>query len=375
MVNNLGEKRNNGAIIAALVSAFVFALAGLITGLALGLNKRERTKTEVGTARYLLVDAANDLNHTVSALRLCNRPETAQNLCNNGLVFAVRAETALECDNGDWADNRAKEAFLNDMATALHTNDPMKTVKKAEILFKYSDMFYNHVAYGNPFEYNGELEDASGSAASDEADGEADERTVAAAEEKIKSALGADSVKYDGSFSGRLEFELELGGKAGYATTEGERIIEFAFDHEGGNDGADVDGAGDIALRIAKECGYDGLSVCTTETVGGTVKVKLCKNIDGALACDECATVLVKDGAAVAFSAGRCDCEHKVPSPKVTEEKARRAAPKGARGEGVLVTRKVDGKERICYEYAYDLEDGVHYVYVCAESGDQMQVK
>ena len=85
--------------------------------------------------------------------------------------------------------------------------------------------------------------------------------------------------------------------------------------------------------------------------------------------------MIVSSGRAVAFSAGKSDCKHDVPSVKVTEERARVSAPEGARATGVLVTRKVNGKERVCYEYVYDLEDGVHYVYVCAENGKQMQVK
>ena len=40
-----------------------------------------------------------------------------------------------------------------------------------------------------------------------------------------------------------------------------------------------------------------------------------------------------------------------------------------------MVVRKMNGKERICYEYRYELEDGVHYVYVCAENGKQIDIK
>ncbi|MDE7464783.1 MAG: hypothetical protein K2M48_07110 [Clostridiales bacterium] len=381
MVNKLNEKKNNAVMIAAVVSAFLFTLAALVTGMVLGLNKRHRAETNGSVAQYLLVDSASELNHTMSALRLCNQPETAQDLCNNGLVFAVRAETALECVNGEWSESRAKEAFLNDVATVLHTNKPMEAVKKADLLFKYSGMFYEHVTTGKSFEYNGELT-ADGSAAAGKADGErtaieADEAGKEKAAERIKKALDAETVTHVGGYDGKLEFNVERGGKSGYATIEGDKITEFSFVHGGGADGgaADEKSARAEAERIAEACGYAGLSVCSTEVKNDYVLVKMCKSIDGALACDECASVVIVGGEAVAFTAGKCNCDHDVPSPKLTEREARRAAPEGAKGEGVLVTRVVDGKERICYEYRYDLEDGVHYVYVCAENGKQMQVK
>lgn len=379
MVNKLNERKNNAVIIAAVVSAFVFVLASLVTGLVLGINKRHRVQSSNNSvAQYLLVDAASELNHTMSALRLCNGEEPAQDLCNNGLVYAVRAETALECAHGDWDENRAKEAFLNDVAAVLHTNEPMKAVDKADMLYKYSDMFFNHVAHGKAFDYNGELADAA-----EESGGNADMRSAEKQDEKegvdtasevVKKALKADSANHVGGYNGRQQFDVERDGKQGYATVEGSKIVEFSFMH--GTGGAtDEDIAKDVAQKTAKLCGYDGLSVCTTEVKDDFVTVKLCKKIDGALACDECATVVISDGEAVAFSAGKCNCDHDVPAPKLEESEARKAAPKGAKGEGVLVARKVNGKERICYEYRYDLEDGVHFVYVCAENGKQMQVK
>ena len=242
-------------------------------------------------------------------------------------------------------------------------------------------MFYEHVTTGKEFDYNGELT-ADGSIAVDKNDGEkierkADDAAVDKAAERVKRALGADVVTHIGGYDGKLEFNVERDGNSGYATVEDDRITEFAFVHGGGSDDGEADekSARAEAERITKECGYDGLSVCSTEVKNDFFLVKMCKRIDGALACDECASVVIVDGEVVAFTAGKCNCDHDVPSPKFTEREARRSAPDGARGEGVLVTRIVDGKERICYEYRYDLEDGVHFVYVCAENGRQMQVR
>lgn len=77
----------------------------------------------------------------------------------------------------------------------------------------------------------------------------------------------------------------------------------------------------------------------------------------------------------MAFNAGSCTKEHSVPTVKVAERDARKSAPDGAVATGKLVTRTVKGVERVCYEYVYELDDGVHYVYVCAENGKQLQVK
>lgn len=385
MVNKLNEKKNNAVKIAAVISAFVFVLAALVTGMILGINKKHRVESNSSVARHLLVDSASELNHTMSALRLCNREEPAQDLCNNGLVYAVRAETALECVNGEWSESRAKEAFLNDVAAVLHTHEPMKAVEKAELLYKYSDMFYKHVAHGSAFDYNGELTadmSARGAVRADEntdktSDNSDDEKAVASATERVKKTLEADKVTHVGGYDGKLQFNVERGGKSGYAVTEGDKITEFSFSHTGGSDGMSSDEklARAEAERVAEACGYGELSVCSTDVLNNFVLVKMCKNIDGALACDDCASVMVIDGKAVAFSAGKCTCDHEPPAPKISESEARKAAPKGARGKGVLVARTVNGKERICYEYKYDLEDGVHYVYVCAENGEQMQIK
>lgn len=376
MVNKLNERKNHAVLIAAVVSAFVFALSALVTGMVLGLNKRSRAESGNSVAKYLLADSANELNHTMSALRLCEREQSARYLCNDGLVFAVRAETALECDNGDWRENRAKEAFLNDVATVLHTKDAMTAVEKADLLYKYSNMFFKHVVYGESFEYDGELVQNQSSRPNDEREEKNPSAVeIEKAEEQIKTALGAEHAKKVGGYDGKIEFDLTRDGKSGYALTEDSKICEFAFEHGRGDEAeVDISTAEKLAEECAEKCGYPQLSVCGTETYGGSVTVKLCRNIDGALACDDCASAVVAGGKVVAFTAGKCECEHKVPKPRIDEATARKEA-KGATGEGVLVTRTFEGKERVCYEYRYELEDGVHYVYVCAESGEQMQVK
>ncbi len=375
MVNKLNERKNKAVLIAALISAFVFILSALVTGMVLGINKRNRVQSEGSrVARYLLADSANELNHAMSALRLCNSEQSARFLCNDGLVFAVRAETALECVNGNWREMQAKEAFLNDVATVMHTKDAMKAVKKANILYKYSDMFFKHVVRGDKFEYNGEI-------VADGQNGKADERKEKTDEKSAKSlvmkTLGASRATKSGEFDGKIEFEIERDGRSGYATVVGDKICEFMIEHGGGakdEDGDKNSSAGELAAETAAKCGYPDLSVCSVDGDGGYTVVRLCKKTHGALACDDCARVGVSGGKVVAFSAGNCVCEHDPPEVKVEESEARKNA-KGAKGEGVLVTRTFEGEERVCYEYRYELEDGVHYVYVCAENGEQMQVK
>ena len=101
----------------------------------------------------------------------------------------------------------------------------------------------------------------------------------------------------------------------------------------------------------------------------------MCRSYDGAMACDDSAMAVVGGGKAVAFAAGGCDNKHSdIPTPKVAEGDARKAL-KSDTSEGRLVVRKMNGRERICYEYRYELDDGVHYVYVCAENGKQIDVK
>ncbi|MCH5163338.1 MAG: hypothetical protein J1G38_07660 [Clostridiales bacterium] len=375
MVNNLNDKKNNAIKIAAVVAAFVFVLAALVTGMALGLNKKKRVETKSSVAQYLLVDSATELNHTASALRLCKGEETAKELCDNGLVYAVRAETALECEGGDWTENRAKEAFLNDAMALLRTKEPMKAVEKADTLYKYSNMFYKHVAHGEAFEYNGELGESGAAKRSAAKSEKADDKEIEKAAARVKEILGADNVGHLGGYDGKLQFEVENDGKHGYAVTEGDKIVEFSFSRGQRSGNADEGKAREIAVRFVKDCGHGELSVCSSEVENGYVIVKLCKNIDGALACDECASVVVSGDEVVAFSAGKCNCDHDVPTPKVPENEAKKSAPHGAMGDGVLVARKVDGRERVCYQYRYELDDGVHYVYVCAENGKQMQVK
>ena len=168
---------------------------------------------------------------------------------------------------------------------------------------------------------------------------------------------------------------MERGGKSGYGIVEGERIVEFSFVHSGGDgDAPSEQEVKRIASECASACGYDGLDVFNVNVKNDFALVMLCRTIDGAMCRDECASVAVVGGDAVAFTAGKCGGDHTVPKAKVGEAKARKSAPNAA-GEGVLVSRVYGGKERVCYEYRYELDDGVHYVYVCAESGKQMQVK
>ncbi len=102
----------------------------------------------------------------------------------------------------------------------------------------------------------------------------------------------------------------------------------------------------------------------------------LCKHYGDALACDDFATVVVHLDTVVAFTAGGCGHEHKdIPPVEKSETEARKAVKDTQGRKGTLVVRNVKGKERVCYEYRVELEDGVHYVYVCAENGKQMEVK
>ncbi len=382
MINDLNEKNSHRIILAAIISAFVFAIAGLLSGLIPGIINREKHRQETKIARYLLIDAADGLNHTLSAMRLCNENDTAWELGKTALVYAVRAETALECDNTN-GDNRAKEAFLNDVATVLHTNKPLDAVKLSEKMYEFSAMFKEHLTSGAEFVYNGELtENGGNNGGTDNGAGgeeDADKEEIAAAEKLLQTALGTERSEFIGAFDGKLEFNVERDGKPGYAVTEGTRIVEFSFAHSGSGEGENMDekAAGEVALECAEKCGFTGLEIFNSDIRYDFGIIKLCKNIDGAMACDECASVAVvgrgEEIRAVAFTAGKCETMHKVPQAKFTEEQARKSAP-GAKYPGVLVTRTVNGKDRVCYRYRYDLGDGVHFVYVCAENGRQMQV-
>ncbi len=371
MRNELNERKSYALVVAAVVASAVTMLAGLIT--ALCFTVRDKTRAVDPVPQNLLVDAAVDLNHSLSALRLCVEPEPAREVGKTALVFAVRAETALECVNGPWLESRDSEAFLNDVATVLHSEDPLDAVNKSEQMFAIASRFYDHVSSGAEFSYNGELIDQPGGT---EDDTPATDGMIEEAKEFLIGKLDADKATFIGAYDGRIEFDLERDGVSGYGVVKDGRIIEFSFAHSGSGTGDDLDREKTIAIALdcAKLCGFDGLEVFNTDINHDYGVVQLCRKIDGAMACDECANVAVVGETAVAFTAGKCEAEHDVPTVKVDERSARKAAP-DAKGEGMLVTRTVNGKERVCYEYRYDLEDGVHFVYVCAENGKQMQVR
>lgn len=371
MVNNLNEKRSYAVIIAAIITSLVIILSGVISGLALAVNRRRDSGGNSAYAHFLLVDSAGKLKSSLSAMRLCNEPEPASELAKTALVHAVRAETALECKGDDWSEDRTKEAFLNDLATVLHSYEPMQAVELADTLYEYSVKFFDCVNSGADFEYNGEIMGGGSEEGNDTAP--TDEQ-ISAAGELVGRALGTTRAEYLGAWSGHLEFNVERDGRAGYALVCGDKIIEFSFMRDTTNADMPDDNADKIALETAKACGYDSLVVRASEKIGQSTAVLMCREFDGAVACDDIASAVVYGGEVVAFSAGNCDCEHNnVPKVKRSESEARRSAVGG--GVGALVVRRLDGKERICYEYRYELDDGTHYVYVCAESGKQIEVK
>lgn len=370
MKNNFSEKRKYGTVIAAVVSALVIIIAGLATGLTCAVQKRMAAEPSgSGMARYLLEEAAYSLKSSMSALRLCNESEPAENISRTALVHAVRAETALECDYGDFADSRNKEAFLNDISTVLHSYDPLDTVKLSDKLYEYSSKFYDSVVSGAEFEYNGELIESSGEG---HPDIEITDDDIAASRELVEKALDC-TAEYVGAWDGHIELHVERNGKTGYAVTCGSKIIEYSFMRSGGELG-DEESAKQAALEAARACGYEKLEVAWCEPVGKSYAVIMCRNYDGAIACDDYASAVVVNGEAVSFAAGKCETEHTdIPKAKKTEREAAESAVGG--GTGRLVVRKVKDRERICYEFRYELDDGVHYVYVCAENGKQMEVK
>ena len=374
MVYRQNKRNDYRVIIAAVAVTVIVMLGGMISGLILAVQQRRENASFNDSSKLMaesvLRDSAIELKSTMSALRLCNEVEPAENLNRTGLVFAVRAETALECHTDDWADSRAKEQFLNDISTVLHTYTAERTMEMSDMLYEYSSKFCDWVTDGTEFDYNGELIPASDG----EHDQEMSDDDIAAAAELIKSALNADVADYVGDYGGHIEFNVERDGKTGYAVVCGDKIIEFAYSR-GEEKETDTDTAKKIALETAAACGYDGLQVKWCEVTGKSVSVIMCKSYDGAIACDDSAIAVVHGGKTVAFTAGGCDKEHKnIPSVKKTESEAH----KGLRREtnnGTLVVRTMNGEERICYEYRYELEDGVHYVYVCAENGKQIDVK
>lgn len=377
MTNNLNEKRSYAVIIAAILSSLILMIGGLVTGLVYAVREHNSGGTTDGgrqMAGYLLSDSAGSLRNSMSALRLCNEPEPAESINRTALVYAVRAETALECHTDDWADNRSKERFLNDISTVLHSYTPEQTIEISDKLYEYSDMFYKSVTGGEQFEYDGELVGSIGENGGEHADTEITEEDKAAAQKLISSALNTERAEYVGDWNGHIEFYIERNGKTGYALVCGDKIIEYSFIRGEAGEQTNTETAKQIALESAAACGYKNLAVKWCEVTGRSVSVLMCKTYDNAMACDDYATAVVYGGETVAFTAGNCDCEHKnIPTPKKSEREARRATRSG--DAGTLVVRTMNGEERICYEYRYELEDGVHYVYVCAESGKQIEVK
>lgn len=369
MVNRLYEKRSYAVIIAATVVTFVVLVGGLVSGLVCALRSRVVAEEDNEYARHILLDAADGMSRSLSAMRLVNESEPAEELAKTALVFTVRAEAALECLHGEWSGDRAKEAFLNDLAVALHTRDALETAEKAQMLYEYSVKFAASVADGSEFEYGGEIE--GGGDNDDTAEPPTPEQ-IEKAGEMVATALDCET-HYIGTWDGRLEFNIQRDGDGGYAVVCGDKIEQFSFSRSGDGE-TSIEEAARVAVESAKACGYDGLTVRYCDKVGGSVAVIMCREIDGALAVDDFASAVVFGGRTVAFSAGGCDKSHDgAPKPKVSEGEARKAS--GGAGEGRLVVRTVNGRERICYEYRFDLDDGAHYVYVCAETGKQMQVK
>lgn len=158
MNNYLNEKRSYGVIIAAILSSLVIMITGMATGMVYAVRAhRQSDAADNEIAGYLLESSAYDLRHSMSALRLCTEDEPAEKVARTALVHAVRAETALECHMDDWADSRAREAFLNDVATILHSYSPSEAIKLADKLYEFSSKFYDSVVEGGEFEYGGEL--------------------------------------------------------------------------------------------------------------------------------------------------------------------------------------------------------------------------
>lgn len=368
MTNNLNGKKSYAAVVVAIILTLSVALGGVITGFVLAVRERREVNNETHIAGYLLVDCARELRSTMSALRLCNEVQPADVLCRTGLVHAARAEIALECRSEQWADTLNREAFLNDVASILHAR-PQKAMELSQTLFELSDAFCKSVEGNTPFDYDGELAERT-----DHPQIEITDEMIEQAKSFIESALNSTVTRYIGGWDGHMEFNIERGGVSGYAVVCGGKIAEYAFMRDGGDVQTDKEQAKQVALAAAKACGYDSLQVKWSEQTGESVSVVLCKSYDGALACDDIATVVVVGTNAVAWNCGNCAREHMdIPTPKVSETEARRAVTSDE--NGTLVVHTVDGEERICYEYRFVLEDGVHYVYVCAENGKQIQVK
>lgn len=373
-MNNRKINKGYGVIIAAVAVTVAVIIGSIASGFVLAVRQRnesaEFNDSSKLMAQSLLRDSATELKRTMSALRLCSEPEPAESLNRTGLVFAVRAETALECHDDDWADSRAKEQFLNDISTVLHTYTAERIMQMSDLLYEFSDKFCDWAIDGKEFEYNGELIPSTGG----DHDQEIGEDDIAAAAELIKTALDADRADYVGDYGGHIEFNIERDGSSGYAVVCGKKITEFSF-VRGEAVETDIEQAKKIALQTAERCGYPDLEIEWSEVTGRSISVIMCKSYNGAMACDDSAIAVVYGGKTVAFTAGKCDAKHEnIPSAGVAEKQARKALVRDT-DDGRLVVRTIDGKERICYEYRYQLDDGVHYVYVCAENGKQIEVK
>ncbi|MCH5350709.1 MAG: hypothetical protein J1F39_01910 [Clostridiales bacterium] len=369
MTNNLNEKR--GMIISvSIIVSLLYALAVLTVGMVFAVRNKiiDDKKEESKVSAQLLVDASSGLKNKASALRLCNNEETADKLLDEALIYAVRAETALECDHGVWCECRAKEAFLND-ACALLSGKTSEAMKKSDLLYAYSSALLDSLSNSTEFEYNGELFEQK-----DEDDhSEPTDEDIEKAKAQIDKILSADSAEYAGAYHGKISFEITSGGRHGYAVVKGDKIYEFAFSGGAGDKGEEKEDAENIALSTAEKCGFDGLTVYSSSSVGGVTTVKMCHEIDGAACRDECASVTIEGGEAIGFTAGECEHNHKLPSVKVKEADARKNS--GSESEGRLVTTFDGTRDRVCYEYVVECEDGIHYVYVCAENGEQMQIR
>ncbi len=381
MTNYLNEKRNYAVVFAALLCTLIVTICGLTTGIVYAVRYRHAASdgndNQTAQAQYLLSDAAENLVHSMSALRLCNETEPAETINRTALVHAVRAEMALEFHNDDFADSRTREAFLNDMAIVLHSYETEQTMEIADMLYDYSTKFYESISSENgygEFDYNGELIKGGSFEPDDGHDTEITDEDKASGAELVKTALNTTREEYVGDWDGHIEYYIERNGVTGYAMVCNDKIIEFSF-MRGEAEETDIETAKEVALATAEACGYGDLSVKWCENTGKSVSVVLCKTYDGAFACDDYATAVIYSGETVAFTASNCEREHKdIPSPKINEIDARHAA-KQSQSNGVLVVRTINGKERICYEYRYELEDGVHFVYVCAENGKQIEVR
>ncbi|MDE6398623.1 MAG: hypothetical protein K2L51_04820, partial [Clostridiales bacterium] len=261
MVNKLNEKRSFAIIIAAIVTTLLVMMGGVVSGLVLAVRNHREPDDGRQYAAHLLMDAAGSLKSSLSSMRLVNEAEPAEEIIKTALVHAVRAETALECAGGDWEENRPKEEFLNDVATVLHSYEPMDAVKKADMLYAYSVKFLASVTDGAPFDYDGEL---IGGKFEEDMTPPTDEQK-AEAEKMVADVLDTDDVKYVGAWGGHMEFYIERKGLTGYALVCNGKIFEYSYLRGEPKDNVDVATAEKIALETAAACGYSDLVVRHSE--------------------------------------------------------------------------------------------------------------